>query len=259
MSHSLLSQIETHVVKFFNQHPKPDLLYHNLTHTQEVVQATEQMAKHYKLDETDFLAVMAAAWFHDSGHLTGPPEDHEERSADLAAAYLKKEKQESPFIKTVKHCIRATKMPQSPKNLLEQIICDADLFHLGGDDYKNKQKLLRKEQEKLTGTDISGSEWRQENIALLETHRYFTDYAQALLGQSQAENLRRQKEKQAEKGEESQPELVAEPVPAGQPAPVGQPITLETPPVDDKKKIKKARPIRVSKPCFEPPRQITFG
>ncbi|SFD34958.1 Pycsar system effector family protein [Spirosoma endophyticum] len=232
MSHSLLSHIETHIVKFFDQHPKPDLLYHNLKHTQEVVQATEQMAKHYQLAETDFLSVMAAAWFHDLGHLTGPPEEHEERSADLAADYLKKEKQESPFIKTVKHCIRATKMPQSPRNLLEQIICDADLFHLGSDDYKTKQKLLRKEQEKLTGTDISGSDWRQENIALLETHRYFTDYAQTLLGQSQAENLRHQKDKQAEKGEEGKPEQVAEPTPAGQSA------TAEAPPIEDKKKNK---------------------
>ena len=208
-----LIQIEAHVVRYFNDHPRPDLVYHNFAHTQEVVKAAQQLVDHYKLAELDELAVMAAAWFHDLGYLNGPPEQHEEKSAELAADFLHQLDVEPGVIKLVQGCIRATKMPQSPQNLSEEILCDADFFHLASDAYKDKQKLLRKEHEKLTGTTISGSDWRQKNIALLETHQYFTKYAQKLLKKGQADNLQRMIEKQVEKQSEDKPEITALPEP----------------------------------------------
>ena len=42
-------------------------------------------------------------------------------------------------------CIAATKMPQKPEGVLQQIICDADLFHLSLPEYIYLQKLLLEE------------------------------------------------------------------------------------------------------------------
>ncbi|MBC3787563.1 Pycsar system effector family protein [Spirosoma utsteinense] len=209
MTTSLLHQVEAHVRHYFDQHARPDLHFHNLTHTEEVVRATDQFARHYQLSETDYLAVMAAAWFHDTGYLVGSPEEHEKRSADLAATFLKSLDQPAALVKQVKHCIRATRMPQSPTNLLEEILCDADLFHLGSTDYNSKQKQLRSEQETLTGTHISGRDWRQQNIDLLKSHPYYTDFAQTLLSQGQANNLNRLLEKRAEKEAVASPDAEA--------------------------------------------------
>ena len=234
MTMILLPQIEDHVVHYFDKHARPELTFHNLAHTKEVVQATDQLAEHYKLSETDYLAVMAAAWFHDTGYLVGSPEGHEERSADMATKFLRHLDQSDALVKSVKHCIRATKMPQSPQNLLEQILCDADLFHLGSDDYNNKQKQLRKEQEKITGTDISGSDWRQMNIDLFETHRYFTDFARTLLNKSKADNLRRLQEKKADKAGVALPET--QPVISSTEQP--EPVVSQEIPLPDKKKAK---------------------
>lgn len=199
MTTTPLLQVEAHVRHYFEKHARPDLTFHNLTHTQEVVRAADQFARHYQLAETDYLTVLAAAWFHDLGYLIGSPDGHEERSADLAAAFLKSLDLPAALVKQVKHCIRATRMPQSPKNRLEEILCDADLYHLGSTDYNSKQKRLRSEQEALTGAGISGRDWRQQNIDLLETHRYFTDYAQTQLSQGQVDNLNRLLAKKAEK------------------------------------------------------------
>ncbi|GAB3221680.1 Pycsar system effector family protein [Spirosoma arcticum] len=205
MTTTLLTQIETYVVRFFDEHPQPALVYHTLTHTREVVEASGQLARHYQLSEADFLTVMAAAWFHDVGYLTGSPQQHEETGISLATAFLQQAAVSSAIIGAVQGCIRATKMPQSPTNPLEEILCDADLFHLGQDTYSDKQKLMRKEQEQLTGTEISGRDWRQQNIALFQTHRYFTNYAQVLLMKGKADNLRRMLDKQAEKGAKREP------------------------------------------------------
>ncbi len=229
-----LFQIEAHVVRYFNDHPKPDLVYHNFAHTQSVVKAAEQLVHHYKLAESDELAVLAAAWFHDLGYLNGPPEQHEERSAELAADFLRQSGLEPGVIEEVQGCIRATKMPQSPQNLPEEILCDADFFHLASDTYKDKQKLLRKEHEKLTGATTSGSEWRQQNIALLQTHRYFTKHAQTLLVKGQADNLRRLQEKQAEKNGDEKPEDI----------PKSEPLADVVSPSNEKEKKKDSRPDR---------------
>ena len=72
--------------------------------------------------------------------------------------------------------------------------------HLGQADYKEQQKLLRKELEKLGREKVSGAEWRQQNINLLRDHTYFTSHARSLWADGQAENFRQQLDKQAEKG-----------------------------------------------------------
>ena len=82
-----------------------------------------------------------------------------------------------------------TKMPQNPKGLLENILCDADLFHLGTNDFAEKSKQLRREVEALHNTTIDKAEWRQKNIDLIQSHHYHTDYCQLLLNDRKQENL----------------------------------------------------------------------
>ena len=241
MTTSLLAQIEAYVVRFFDEHPQPALVYHTLTHTRDVAAATDQLARHYQLPEADYVAVMAAAWFHDLGYLTGSPQQHEETGIALATNFLQEADVSPGIIKSVQGCIRATKMPQSPTNLLEEILCDADLFHLGQETYNDKQKLFRKEREQLTGTEISGSAWRGQNIALFQVHRYFTAYAQALLLKGKADNLRRMLDRQAEKSvkRELTPDSA---IPQNAALPTDPPASAEN--KDAKKKDKDSRPDR---------------
>jgi len=48
-------------------------------------------------------------------------------------------------------------MPQSPKNLLEEITCDADLFHLGSEKYKTSV-IDAKRKGNIKGITLSGAE-----------------------------------------------------------------------------------------------------
>ena len=68
--------------------------------------------------------------------------------------------------------IMATKIPQSPKNILEQIICDADLDYLGREDYKANSTLLL--EELRLKKDISEIEWLKIQDQFLTKHVYFT-------------------------------------------------------------------------------------
>ena len=131
----LLEQGQDYVLSFYKKHDTSNLLYHNREHTEDVVGAAIKIANHYQLADDDFFVVMAGAWFHDLGYMIDVAV-HEEKGAELAMAFFGERKLDKKHLDAIKSCIMATKMPQNPNNQLEQIFCDADLFHLGTDDFK---------------------------------------------------------------------------------------------------------------------------
>ena len=184
-----LDKVRHHVQKFLGNKEVSQLLYHNLLHTESVVSHAIQIGDHYHLDERDAFVVGAAAWFHDTGYYNGTSKGHELRGADLATQFLKEDGIPEDIIDEVRGCILATVLPQSPKNLLQQIVCDSDLFHLGTEEFAERNKLMRKEAEQTIGKKIEKSEWRKSTIKLFQSHSFQTDYCQELLNKQKQKNL----------------------------------------------------------------------
>lgn len=190
------------VTQYMNSHTEKKLAYHNLDHTKAVVANAIQIANHYQLNDADFFTVVIAAWFHDIGYYTGNAQGHEERGAGLAKEFLQGQQAEAAIIEGVRNCIMATKMPQDPHSLLEEIMCDADLFHFGTDGFSDKNKALHKEIEATYNKEISKDDWRKGTITLMEQHHYHTDYARLLLNDKKQENVDKLKAKLAEHGQQ---------------------------------------------------------
>ena len=173
---SLLNDAKNYVSAIFQNKVSKSITYHNLEHTEDVVAASKKMAEYYQLDEEDKDYLLIAAWFHDTGYSTGTAAGHEEESIKTAVQFLTGKDESPEFIEKVRHAILATKMPQSPANPVEEILCDADLHHLGTADFKQKNKALRKELANISGADFSKKKWKKKNIQFLESHQYFTSY-----------------------------------------------------------------------------------
>ena len=186
---SILEQAEHYVRTLYDSQVSEKLYYHNLKHTEKVVEAATQIAQHYQLSDVDFFTVVVAAWFHDIGYLTGEGPGHEERGARMAQSYLEGTGLEHSVVEGVRRCIVATQLPQRAVGLPEQIVCDADLYHLGTDAFNERNKLMRKEAEAVQKRKISKEEWRRGTIRFLESHHYYTDYCRLLLNEKQQENL----------------------------------------------------------------------
>jgi predicted metal-dependent HD superfamily phosphohydrolase len=182
-----LEQVKAYVESLFRTGEKDKLFYHNLEHTEEVIGHAVEIANYYHLSDKDFFTLMAACWFHDVGYLQDS-KDHEAMGADLAAIFLRSKDVPESQINEVRACIMATKMPQQPEGLLQQIICDADLYHLGAPEFKDRHKAIRKEAESKNGP-IDKTKWREENIKFLREHRFHTDYAAKRLSKGKEENL----------------------------------------------------------------------
>lgn len=194
-----------YVSQYMKAHERTNLLYHDIRHTKDVVSAAIQIANHYQLNEDDFFAVVIAAWFHDLGYYAGKTTGHEEAGAALAAEFLAGRGAPADIIDHVRRCIMATVMPQQPSTLTEQIVADADLFHLGGSRFAERSKLLRKELELTYGKHITREQWRSASVDLLQQHHYHTDYVRMLLNDQKQENLQVLQRKQQEAGATAQP------------------------------------------------------
>ncbi|HEY5970176.1 MAG TPA: Pycsar system effector family protein [Chitinophagaceae bacterium] len=172
-----LSAAQDFVSDLFINKVDKKIHFHTLQHTQEVVAGCETMAEYYHLEDEDRFALLLAAWFHDTGYSGGQAAGHENLSIELATKFLNEHQVDQQVINKVVGCITATRLPQTPHTLIEQIICDADLFHLGTSDFKEKNKLLREELNDFGNLELSKKDWRKKNIEFLSKHTYFTSYA----------------------------------------------------------------------------------
>jgi predicted metal-dependent HD superfamily phosphohydrolase len=172
-----------------------EVTFHTLQHTREVVAACLKIAEQENLTDEELLALQIGAWLHDTGYSAGKAKGHEAVSVLHMEDFFNRHPAEAAFIEKVKGCILATRMPQSPQTRIEEIICDADLFHLGSPDFKAKSKLLRDELTGFIGEEWSKKDWRQNNIAFLEAHNYFTAYGRKILQPAKEAHLAKLMEK----------------------------------------------------------------
>lgn len=201
-------KIQEYVQSAFETKKDKALLYHNLAHTLNVVKAAARIGRHYALNEKDQFIVTTAAWFHDIGYLDDY-NHHELTGAEVAGAFLRKQGVPEEIILAISNCILATRMPQSARTKLEEIVCDADMFQLGSDEFAENNKQLRKELELKKGAAINKEEWRRNTIRFLESHTYYTDYCRKLLDPKKKEILDKLKSKSKEKPEAAIPPQAA--------------------------------------------------
>jgi predicted metal-dependent HD superfamily phosphohydrolase len=159
------------------------LHYHNAEHTKKVIKATETLIKTEAINIEDETLLLTAALFHDAGFLSEPISlNHEIRSCQIAEEILPQFDYNTTQIEKIKAIIMATKIPQKPNDLLEEIICDADLFYLGTDEYQVNAANLYKEM-KYNDEIKNPEDWESVQIGFLKKHQFFTTFAKENLAQ----------------------------------------------------------------------------
>ncbi len=167
----------------------PDMTYHSLGHTRnDVIPAATRLAGLAGLSETDTALLRVGAAFHDLG-FTDHPQEHELCSVRIAAQVLPAFGFDARSIERVLGMIMATRLPQSPRHLIERLLTDADLDGLGREDFFARSAELLAER-RAYGRSVSDEQWWREQVAFLSEHRYWTSYAQQLRGEGKARNLR---------------------------------------------------------------------
>lgn len=188
---SIVSKAEVFVTQKLGKEIDKKYLYHNLRHTQRVVNSAAELIEGEEVAEKDQEKLMVAAWFHDVGYLKSL-DNHEEHSCKMAQEFLAKENCNEGFIQDVCNLIMATKMNYNPQNPLEEIMRDADSSHFAKKSFIQTSELLREELKLLGLKDCTVDDWREENIYLLRVkHRFYTDHANEEWQKAKDKNIRR--------------------------------------------------------------------
>ncbi|MGA1583294.1 MAG: Pycsar system effector family protein [Saprospiraceae bacterium] len=163
--------------------------FHNFAHTSQVVEAAQELGSRFDLTERERELLLIAAWFHDSGYAEGA-EDHETRSAEHAAAFLDSHGYSAEDIALVKACILDTRLSAEPRDLLSEILCDADLAHLGKPTFWDLSSRLRHEKALTRGTILTEQEWVNQELTFLQSHSYQTPIAFELYNDEKQRHIR---------------------------------------------------------------------
>lgn len=153
----------------------PFLIYHHWKHTQHVVEVAEYIAQQENMSFEDILLIKTAALFHDAGFISSPNLGHEEEGIRIAEKKLPKFGYNKSEIESIAGMIRATIIPQKPKNKLECILADADLEYLGTDKFERIGNKLFQEL-KHDNPDLTIEQWNDMQIYFLQSHVYHTSY-----------------------------------------------------------------------------------
>ncbi|NOR28379.1 MAG: HD domain-containing protein [Lutibacter sp.] len=187
LENDFFKEVNNFIFNLLKNELSPRVVYHNYNHTLKVVEAVNEIALAEKVSNEDLEILLLAAWFHDTGFTKGAP-NHEKESQKIAQKYLFKKGLDEEKIAKVLSIIEATRMPQKPTSKLEKIICDADLFHLGTENFSENANLLRSEWEQFCDKHLTEIEWLKENNRFYGEHTYFTNYTFNKLGSQKASN-----------------------------------------------------------------------
>ncbi|HRH67890.1 MAG: HD domain-containing protein [Flavobacteriales bacterium] len=146
--------------------------YHSLEHTLDVYASVVDIAEKEGISGDGLTLLKIAALYHDAG-FTEQDLDHEEAGCRIARAKLPEYGFGAEQIELICEMIMATRIPQSPRNKLARILCDADLDYLGRPDFIPIGTTLFKEMRHY-GVLKSEREWNELQVRFLERHKYFT-------------------------------------------------------------------------------------
>ncbi|MEO6870469.1 MAG: YitT family protein [Ginsengibacter sp.] len=169
------------------------ITYHNVQHTKNVIKAAEYLGERENISADDMSLLKTAALFHDSGFIKSHNQ-HETHSCEIAKKNLPQFKYSPAQVEQICTMIMATKVPQKPKDYLSRLLCDADLYYLGGDSYEANSHNLYKEfrKNKIIKTNL---EWNIRQAEFLAAHKYFSDTAIREREPGKQETLKRMKSK----------------------------------------------------------------
>ncbi len=164
--------------------------FHNYFHAANVVKWVGILCDESGVDQHYEQLLKIAAWCHDLGIIIDY-QNHENESISISRNILSEEGVSEEDIKFIVSCINATRMPQKPNNCYEEILCDADLAHLGSPDYLSWSKKLRLEWEQVLGLKFTDCEWVKLNIEFFAQHSYHSKVGQRHLENQKIENQKK--------------------------------------------------------------------
>lgn len=180
ITENTVSEAKCYVETLLDEELPKDCVYHSKVHTFDVLKNVNTIGSYCTLSEDEMNILRISALFHDVGYIN-MYDGHELESAKIAGSFLSSKNIESDIISQVRESILATKVPQKPKDLLGQILCDADMMHLTYEDYFDRIELMRQEWSNIGKAHLDETEFHKVSLDFIMTHNFLTEYGKKIL------------------------------------------------------------------------------
>jgi len=167
-----LEHIRDYVLQTFPRTKIADLPYHNLFHTLDVVNTTQQLAQDEGVNESELEYLVAAAYLHDVGHIF-QSKRHEKIGAKYIRSILRGFGYNNKEEKYISQLVEATELSHTPTTLSEKILRDADIRNLGDNDFWQANEAVRQELD-FPQTKF----WYNWSLVFMQNVQYHTKTAQ---------------------------------------------------------------------------------
>lgn len=168
--------LRTHIINQLKSLLPDYLSYHDLPHTLDVEKAVIRYANLEGVSEENKLLLKTAALFHDAGFIL-QYHKNEDIAIGMIRSTLPRYGFSSKQIEKIAEIINSTKRSVEPKNLLEEIMCDADHDYIGRPEYHIVATKLRNELA-VNNETFNEKEWVLFQLEFLENqHKYYTETA----------------------------------------------------------------------------------
>jgi predicted metal-dependent HD superfamily phosphohydrolase len=185
---SILRESRAYVRNLLDSRLEPWVAYHDYRHTAETFRACREIGRASGLGKGDLEVALLGALFHDAGY-TETVKGHEKRSAAIASRFLRSRRYPAKSIRAVRGCIIATTMPQRPRNIVEAVVCDADMIYVGTKEFFRKNDLLREEIEGREEIVVEPRSWLRHSLEFLQGQTYHTVYCRSRLSAGLKRNI----------------------------------------------------------------------
>jgi predicted metal-dependent HD superfamily phosphohydrolase len=189
-----LKIVDQYIRELFRDELPDGIKYHDSNHTlhpiKGVVAVANRIAISEKISEHDRELLIAAAYFHDTGYIR-EYDKNEPIAARMAGRILKLIGYKPNEVKKIQNMILSTDLEHEPKTQIEKILCDADLDHLGREDFFELDARIR-EGRRARGIDVSdNAKWYKGTLEMVKAHQYYTESQKKLREKKKQENIKR--------------------------------------------------------------------
>jgi predicted metal-dependent HD superfamily phosphohydrolase len=189
-----LKIVDHYIRELFRDELPVGIKYHDADHTlhptKGVVAVANRIAISENISEHDRELLITAAYFHDTGYIR-EYDKNEPIAARMAGRILQLIGYKPNEIVKVQKMILSTDLERKPKTHVEKILCDADLDHLGTEDFFKLDGKLR-EGRRGRGIDVSDeAKWYKDTLEFIRKHQYYTESQKKLREKEKQKNIKK--------------------------------------------------------------------
>lgn len=190
---NIVGEAEKYISDLFNDDLPDKLLYHNLAHTQEVAEIAQKLGEISEINEEEMEVLLLAAWFHDTGYIK-KYNGHEAESVKYAEGFLAERGYPEEKQKKVAKLIMSTVAGHEPQGLLEELIHDADMAHMGRKRFFRRGELLRVELENFQDISYKELDWEKKQYSFLVNNVFHSEAGQKEYAKRRVKNIKKQRQ-----------------------------------------------------------------